>query len=213
MSDDLEKAVSFWDFGEPSLDEEKPKEEASIEYTKDQEGVLSALNGHGNVFVTGAAGTGKSFVFNNYFQSDECVRRYGGVPILASTGAAAILVGGRTFHSFFGLKNMQGPPHKIIEDALDSYFVCRGLSYTDCIAVDEISMLSAETLEVAEEIARTVRQDPRPWGGLRILASGAFLQLPPVSNAEQVATWAFQGSVWEASEFQTALLKEVVRSP
>jgi len=205
----------YWDMDSPKGFASAPghkKEAESVKYTQDQENVLTALRGFDNVFVTGAAGTGKSYVFDKFFWSPECRNRYDEIPILASTGAAAILLGGRTFHSFFGLKNMQGPIRRIIEEATESRFVQRGLREAECVAIDEISMLSAETLDAASQIASIVREDPNPWGGLRVLASGDFLQLPPISHAEQVATWAFQGEVWKRSNFRTALLREVVRS-
>lgn len=69
---------------------------ASHELNLDQKSALEILEGKRNVFLTGAAGSGKSFLLRAFLKDRE-------IPILASTGAAAILVGGRTFHSFFGL--------------------------------------------------------------------------------------------------------------
>src|SRR3989344_6768911 len=84
------------------------------ELNPDQIAALEVLQGMHNVFLTGAAGSGKSFVLKKYLAIRPEETR---VPVLASTGAAAILVGGRTFHSFFGLGIMEGGIQATIDKA------------------------------------------------------------------------------------------------
>ena len=83
------------------------------ELTTCQTSALDKLEREGNVFLTGAAGTGKSFLLERYLR-DKAADAF---PVVASTGAAAVIVGGRTFHSFFGLGIMEGGLHAVIARA------------------------------------------------------------------------------------------------
>lgn len=167
-----------------------------------------ALMGSENVFVTGGAGSGKSFLIR-HFLKEKSPKDF---PVLASTGAAAVLVGGRTFHSFFGLGIMEGGIEATVEKAARNRNVCRRLKKVSGFVVDEVSMLSGPTLRAAELIARRVRGSDLPWGGLRVVAVGDFAQLPPVErSSSQVKGWAFLDEVWKTSNFQTALLQTQTR--
>lgn len=162
----------------------------------------------GNVFLTGAAGTGKSFLLDQYLKgkgSDD-------FPIVASTGAAAVIVGGRTFHSFFGLGIMEGGIEMAVAKALRSKKVHQRLLRASCVIIDEVSMLSGSTLLAAEMVARRARGRDEPWGGLRIIVVGDFAQLPPVTPGLQTKDWCFLHPVWEQSDFEPALLSTVMRT-
>lgn len=159
-----------------------------------------------NLFITGQAGTGKSFVLNRF-------RRTHGTDykVIASTGAAAVLVGGSTFHSFFGLGLMQGRRKDIIQKALDNNKVVMRIGPAKGIILDEISMIPAAALDIANEICQIVRDDTRPWGGIRVIAVGDFFQLPPIAMADGKKDWAFFSKTWADSDFKTVCLEEVVR--
>lgn len=174
----------------------------------DQQAALDALIGTDNVFLTGAAGSGKSFLLRHYLK-DKDPKTY---PVLATTGSAAILVGGRTFHSFFGLGIMEGGVQATVERASRNRRLIRRLRDVETVVIDEISMLSASTLKAAELIAREARGKARPWGGLRIIAVGDFCQLPPVSMFKREKEWAFLDQTWRTSEFRPAILREIMRT-
>ncbi|OFZ22301.1 MAG: hypothetical protein A2X94_02290 [Bdellovibrionales bacterium GWB1_55_8] len=173
----------------------------------DQERALQILDGEENVFLTGAAGSGKSYLLREFLKNRNPEK----FPVLASTGAAAILVGGRTFHSFFGLGIMEGGREATLQRALSNKRLLKRLQKVDGVVIDEVSMLSGPTLALAEEIAREARDDLRPWGGLRVIAVGDFAQLPPV-NVFGGKEWAFLDSVWHRSGFVPAILNEVMRT-
>lgn len=181
---------------------------ASIELTSCQTSALDKLRREGNIFLTGAAGTGKSFLLDQYLRGTSSAT----FPIVASTGAAAVLIGGRTFHSFFGLGIMEGGLHAAIMRASKNKKLVTRLLTAQCVVIDEVSMLSGTTLYAAEQIARKVRGRDEPWGGLRIIAVGDFAQLPPVTPAGQLKDWAFLHDVWRMSDFQPALLSTVMRT-
>lgn len=161
-----------------------------------------------NVFLSGAAGTGKSFLLRQFLQG----RPQKTHPVLASTGTAALLINGRTFHSFFGLGILEGGREATVARVCTRGRSLSRIRSAECIIIDEISMLSGETIATAEEIARIARQDNSPWGGLRIIAVGDFAQLPPVQSGGGQCDWAFMHPVWKASQFQSIFLRTPVRS-
>lgn len=172
------------------------------------------LGGEQNVFLTGVAGSGKTYLLQQFLRTQNAKV----FPVLASTGAAAILLGGRTFHSFFGLGIMEGGVEATVERALKRRGVASRIKKTEGVLIDEISMLSGAHLRAAERIARLARNPSLAWGGLRVIACGDFSQLPPVTisnfdgGAPVARPWAFLDPVWETSDFKSIVLTDVVRT-
>ena len=104
------------------------------ELTKEQHQAFELLQSGENVFLTGEAGSGKSFVVRKFMQ-DKDPKAF---PILASTGAAAVIVGGRTFHSFFGLGIMEGGVEATIEKAVSNKRVVKRLQSIEGFVIDEV---------------------------------------------------------------------------
>jgi ATP-dependent DNA helicase PIF1 len=173
-----------------------------------QQSALELLNKSENIFLTGVAGSGKSFLLQ-HFLKDKNSKTH---PVVASTGAAAVLVKGVTFHSYFGLGILEGGPEKTIQRALKDGRLKKRINNVDTIIIDEISMIPGVAFEVAENICREIRKSQVPWGGIRIIAVGDFGQLPPVSTGGREKDWAFQNQTWENSNFQVAYLKTIMRT-
>ncbi|RZA09873.1 MAG: RRM3/PIF1 helicase-like protein [Proteobacteria bacterium] len=180
-----------------------------MQLSPDQTYALEVLESGENVFLTGKAGTGKSTVLRSFLAKENPEE----TAILASTGAAAVLVGGRTFHSFFGLGILEGGPSRTIERALKQPRLRKRLKDIETVVIDEISMISGETLAVAESIAQQVRGNFQPWGGIRMIAVGDFAQLPPVTRDRPTPDWAFQHEVWDRTAFRSVALSTVHRCP
>lgn len=188
--------------------EQRGKGTPDRELTTCQAQALNVLSVHRNIFLTGAAGTGKSYLVQEFLRDKDPDL----FPIVASTGAAAILVNGRTFHSFFGLGIMEGGRDGTVRKAMKNKKLIDRLRFAEGIVIDEVSMLSGTALSVAECIARMARRSEAPWGGLKIIAVGDFAQLPPVSTAGMHRDWAFTDDVWVRSSFHPAVLRSVVRT-
>ncbi len=181
----------------------------SVVYSSCQQKAYDLLQGSSqNIFLTGVAGSGKSFLIRSYLR-DTSRRDF---PILASTGAAAVLIGGRTFHSFFGLGIMEGGVDKTVATALKDRRVVKRLKKIAAFVLDEVSMIPGSALRAAETISRLAREDERPWGGIRVIAVGDFAQLPPVSQRSAERDWAFRDEAWQRSEFCPVFLKSIMRS-
>ena len=176
--------------------------------TPSQQTAYEILTGPSNVFLTGVAGTGKSYLLR-YFMRGLDLKKF---PVLASTGAAAVLIGGRTFHSFFGLGILEGGAHQTLHRALEDQRLKSRLRRIDGFVLDEVSMISGEVLNVAEQIARLARDCDEPWGGLKVVVVGDFAQLPPISRNSRFKDWAFLSDVWRKTEFVPVVLTEIVRT-
>ncbi|MGE5087079.1 MAG: DEAD/DEAH box helicase [Bacillota bacterium] len=174
----------------------------SVELSPEQADALELLRSGENVFLTGGAGSGKSFLIRQFMREiDPKV-----MPILASTGAAAVLLGGRTFHSFFGLGIMDGGPDATYERASKDKKLTARLRNVDGVIIDEVSMIPGQALMIAEALAQKARESSLPWGGMRIITVGDFAQLPPVTMQGQTRDWCFTNNVWAQSGFQAVML-------
>lgn len=179
------------------------------ELTQSQAHALDTLeNDDCNVFLTGYAGTGKSFLVSRFLQGKDQRNIF---PVLGSTGVSAMLVGGRTFHSFFGLGYAQGSLQDTVKQAMENRNVKSRLRKARAIIIDEISMISGHLLIAAEMVAKAARDSSEVWGGLRVIVVGDFAQLPPVERGNQ-KPWAFLSPIWQESRFKPLVLKENVRS-
>ena len=181
----------------------KKKETFLADLSPEQQRALELLQSGENVFVTGGAGSGKSFLLRHFIRELDPKA----MPLLASTGAAAVLLGGRTFHSFFGLGIMEGGPGPTFDRAHNNPKIRKRLAQVEGFILDEISMIPREALETAEMLARAARDSSLPWGGMRVIAVGDFAQLPPISRTRE-RQWAFLSPVWERSGFQSVWLEQ-----
>jgi ATP-dependent DNA helicase PIF1 len=171
---------------------------------------MEKLNRSRNVFLTGAAGTGKSHVIREYMKNSTKESA-----VLATTGMAAIILNGRTFHSFFSLWDFNSPFQRMVGSALQNRKMQSRVQRTDEIIIDEVSMLDERTMKAGEEIARKVRESSLPWGGMRVIAVGDFCQLPPVDPGRQrgqAVDWVFDTEVWHQSGFEMVQLTEIMRT-
>ncbi len=178
----------------------------AITLNPEQEEALEFLKSDGNVFLTGAAGTGKSFLIREYLKTKTSK-----TPIVASTGAAAVIVGGCTFHSFFGLGILKGGVEKTVERALKDRRLINRITDTKEVIIDEISMFDPEAFYAAEQICRYILNLDLPFGGLRIVAVGDLFQLPPIQK-NQRSFWLFQTKTWANLYFHTINLKKIMRT-
>lgn len=174
-----------------------------LDLSAEQSQALAYLQSGENIFLTGGAGSGKSYVIREFLGS--LISDY--FPVLASTGAAAVLVGGRTFHSFFGLGIMEGGAEATLERGLRDPRLQKRLRRVEGFIIDEVSMIPGAAFAVAETLAQKARESRLPWGGLRVIAVGDFLQLPPVTRTGE-RDWCFLTPTWNHTGFQSCILQE-----
>lgn len=164
-----------------------------------------------NILITGGAGTGKSFLLNfirkNFKEKN--------IAITASTGIAAVNISGSTIHSWLGIGLANGSLEQIIQNIRHSKFakLRRKIRATSIIAIDEISMISAATFDIINEVLKAIKEDNRPFGGVQMILFGDFLQLPPVSNDKNgpLAELCFKSDAWIEGDIKIIDLKEIFR--
>ena len=181
----------------------------SSQLSQTQLAVVEAFEAGRNIFVTGKAGSGKSYLLN-FLKLNYAAQ---GLHITASTGIAAINIGGSTIHSWsaIGLGNL--PVEKIIENIFSAKMskVRRKIISAKALAIDEISMISAQTFELIDAVLRAVRQCNKPMGGLQILLFGDFLQLPPVNKTDLNFHFCFESPIWKELDLKAFVLEEIFR--
>ena len=166
-----------------------------------------------SVFFTGSAGTGKSVLmrsiisqFRNKFRSD--VDR---LAITASTGLAACVIEGQTLHSWAGIGLGKEPVPELVKKIKRNAKTRQRWLRTKALVVDEISMVDGELFDKLEQIARMLRNNGRPFGGIQLVVTGDFFQLPPVPERNTVAKFAFDAATWSTCIEHTILLTHVFR--
>lgn len=135
----------------------------------------------------------------------------GSVAVTASTGLAACNVGGVTLHSFAGIGlGKESVPDLVRKIKRNAKAKGRWLN-TKVLVIDEISMVDGELFDKLETIARTMRNNGRPFGGIQLVITGDFFQLPPVPDYGKVAKFAFDADSWNTTIEHTIGLTQVFR--
>ena len=163
-----------------------------------------------NIFLTGPAGTGKSYVTRVIIQRAQLsFPAEGAVAITASTGIAAQHIGGQTIHSFAGVglaRNNKEALYEKLSDASRTRW-----SRVRVLILDEVSMIDSSLMDKLEFIARQIKDKTKPWGGLQLVFVGDFLQLPPVGLGKFGQKFAFQSLAWVTAGVKKQVLREIVR--
>lgn len=172
-----------------------------------QEEALKILqNGH-NVYLTGAAGSGKTYLLNRFIQSLKAKRVRVGVT--ASTGIAATHMEGITIHSWAGIGLLHTASDKEIKSIVEKKRIAQRFQKTQTLIIDEVSMLDADRLNLIEKVARIARGSWEPFGGMQVVLCGDFFQLPPVArNNEPRPEPVYKSPVWENLDFKVCYLHE-----
>ena len=180
--------------------------------SKEQESIIKlAENGH-NIFYTGSAGTGKSILLREMIKVLKGLYGRENVAVTASTGLAACNIGGITIHSFAGIGLGKGDADKLYKKVRRSRKHLRRWENIGALVVDEISMLDAELLDKLDFIARKIRKNHQPFGGIQLIFCGDFFQLPPVSKDPNRPTkFAFESKAWREGVKMTIMLQKVFR--
>ncbi|XP_006899697.1 PREDICTED: ATP-dependent DNA helicase PIF1 [Elephantulus edwardii] len=174
--------------------------------SEEQAAVLRAVVKGQSIFFTGSAGTGKSYLLKRILGSLPPT----GTVATASTGVAACHIGGTTLHAFAGIGSGQAPLAQCVALA-QRPGVRQGWLNCQRLVIDEISMVEADLFDKLEAVARAVRQQNRPFGGIQLIICGDFLQLPPVTKGSQPPKFCFQAKSWRKCIPVTLELTEVWR--
>lgn len=186
-----------------------------------QEQALSILKTGANVFLTGEPGSGKTYTINQYvkYLRDRKIEP----AITASTGIAATHIGGMTIHSWSGIGIRTSLNKTDLDHIAASRYITKRVRRAKILLIEEISMLSEDTLAMIEMICRRIKNSPEPFGGMQVVFSGDFFQLPPIqkndpdnpnSNAQLIpaakpsARFAYNTDIWKKANLMVCYLTE-----
>lgn len=163
-----------------------------------------------NIFLTGPAGSGKTYLLNQYI--DYLRANKVPVGITASTGIASTHMGGTTIHSWSGMGIKDVLEKEDLEVLVKKQYLRNRIMKTKVLIIDEISMLHAHRLDLVDMICRAFKQNSLPFGGMQVIMCGDFFQLPPVSKKDEPeAQFVTSSKVWNAMHLQICYLEEQYR--
>jgi len=156
-----------------------------------------------NLFLTGSAGTGKSYTIKKIIEHfDRNNVKYG---LTALTGCAATLINGNTLHSYLCL-GIDKKLNEIYKDILNFKPKYNKLKELEVLIIDEISMMNNELIELIDNLFKMIKNNDKIFGGIQLILIGDFHQLPPVNG-----NYCFTSDVWDKLNLRKVILKELIR--
>jgi ATP-dependent DNA helicase PIF1 len=157
-----------------------------------------------SILLTSMAGTGKSFLINYFVDKHKLERNIG---VTSTTGISSLAINGKTLHSYLGIGLAKESTIDLAQKIRSKATIRAVWKKTETLIIDEISMMSPELFTKLETIARIVREDVRPFGGIQLILVGDFLQLPVVGTDKL----CFESPVWNKCITKVVTLNEIVR--
>jgi ATP-dependent exoDNAse (exonuclease V) alpha subunit len=185
-----------------------------------QEQALNILKTGANVFLTGEPGAGKTHTINTFV---DYLRSCDVEPaVTASTGIAATHIGGMTIHSWSGIGIKTKLDKYDLDKIASSEYVAKRVRRAKVLIIDEVSMLSLNTLDMIDMVCREVKQNSEPFGGIQIILVGDFFQLPPIlkrdfseekqnsliTKEKNLPIFACDGGAWKRAQLIVCYLTE-----
>ncbi|HSX48275.1 MAG TPA: PIF1 family DEAD/DEAH box helicase [Candidatus Nanoarchaeia archaeon] len=166
---------------------------------------LAIMESGASVLLTGAAGSGKTYLLNKFIRRAKAAGRH--VAVTATTGLAATHLDGTTIHSWSGIAiHDQLPPGHARNLSKQRQGI---IQQADVLIIDEISMLHDYRLDMVDQVCRVVRERDEPFGGLQVILCGDFFQLPPVNRAgSRSGHFITNSAAWRSGKFEVLYLHD-----
>ena len=186
--------------------EEEEEIKKEIILNEEQNKAIDMFKLKKNIFLTGFAGTGKSVTISKIVE--YCKMNDIKVGITSTTASSALIIGGKTMHSFLGI-GLGKESASVLVDRLkekNMFYIFKKLRELDVLVIDEISMLNDELFDKISEYLCLIRKNKKPFGGLQVILTGDFCQLEPVEG-----NYCFKSKEWVRLELSNIYLKKMIR--
>ena len=176
-----------------------------------QEKALAILKSGKNVFLTGSAGTGKTYILNKYIEYLK--ERKVTVAVTASTGIAATHMNGMTIHAWSGMGVKEHLTQRDLLNMQSKKYLQKNLEKAKVLILDEISMLHKNQLDLVDKILKAFIGNDLPFGGIQVVLCGDFFQLPPIGGQGERSKdkFAFMSQAWVNANMAICYLTEQYR--
>ena len=159
-----------------------------------------------SVFLTGAPGAGKTYTLNSFISFAKKAGK--NVAVTASTGIAATHIGGVTIHSWSGLGIKDSLSQFDLDKLKKSAKYVKRYNSTDVLVIDEVSMLHGTRLDMVNVVAKTIRQNDEPFGGMQVILVGDLFQLPPITRGGGMTDFVHLSAAWDELQPKICYLTE-----
>ncbi len=162
-----------------------------------QEQALKIMKTGVNIYLTGSAGSGKTYLLNQYisYLQDHDIA----VAVTASTGIAATHMNGMTIHGWSGIGVRNIMREKELEQLEEKKYLWKRFDKARVLIIDEVSMLHGFQFDMIEKVCRRFKRSSKPFGGLQVILSGDFFQIPPVEKSKKPTDELNYGEAKETS--------------
>ena len=154
-----------------------------------------------NIFITGPGGSGKSELIKKIY--NDANQKGKNIQVTALTGCAAVLLKckAKTIHSWSGIGIANQEPELIIKKVIENKYRCKPWREIDILIIDEVSMMSLKIFNILDQIGRKLRRSYfKPFGGIQLIFSGDFYQLPPIgdkiNSSNESSQFCFESEEW-----------------
>ena len=184
-----------------------------MKLSEKQEEIFNKYKLNENIFITGPGGSGKSALIK-YIVADA--KEYNKeVQVCAMTGCAAVLLqcNAKTLHSWGGLGLAGGLNSVIANKIKNNRFKKKNWAKVDILIIDEVSMMSKKLFELINLTAQFCRKNTQFFGGIQVIFSGDFFQLPPIGSVHEPETtqYSFESLLWNKVFPNQIKLTEIFR--
>lgn len=180
------------------------KEINSIKLNEKQNYAYNLMAQGTNIFITGPGGVGKTALiklFTKVYSKSKIIA------VTSTTGTSALLINGTTIHSYLGIGFGTNTVESITNKIKSMPWLRKRWTSLECLIIDEISMMNPDLFDKIEQIARILRKSKAPFGGIQLILSGDFCQLPVVGNDK----FCFEADSWNFCIQKTIYLTQIIR--
>jgi len=174
-----------------------------------QKEALNILKAGRNVYLTGAAGSGKTHVLNDYIEYLK--ERAVATAVTASTGIAATHLKGMTIHSWSGIGIKDDLSDSEIDALVQKEYLWKRYDKTKVLIIDEISMIHPSMFDALDRLAKAMKGNSKAFGGMQVILSGDFFQLPPIVRAGEDSSYVDSSAAWQEMDIRVCYLEEQYR--